>query len=361
MKKFLALNVFLSVLILFSNTGCHISVGEEMHNMDRIEKTYSVNPDGNLTIVSDIGAIDVQTAEQNQVEIVVTKTIKQRLLGQSAEEALADFEVAFTPDDTGVRIEGAFKQGREYWQRKLNRLEVRFQVTVPKDYNVDLDTRGGSIKVGDLSGAIRAQTMGGSLRFGNITGTVWGRTSGGSIKLVSAGSPVDLKTSGGSIEVGEVADDVRAQTSGGSLHFGRVQGSIWGRTSGGSIKVESCDEGVDVQTSAGSIKLESVSGNVNAKTSAGSIRADMVGQPHGECSLRTAAGSIRVTLIPDVTLDIDAETSAGSISTDFAVASVIQGKVHGPKNRLKGSINGGGPLLKLRTSAGGIRLQKAGN
>ena len=61
--------------------------------------------------------------------------------------------------------------------------------------------------------------------------------------------------------------------------------------------------------------------------------------------------------MPDIAIDVDAETSGGQVSTDFAVASVIQGKV--PKNRLKGSINGGGPLLKLHTSAGSIRLQKA--
>ena len=61
--------------------------------------------------------------------------------------------------------------------------------------------------------------------------------------------------------------------------------------------------------------------------------------------------------MPDIAIDVDAETSGGQVSTDFVVALVIQGKV--PKNRLKGSINGGGPLLKLRTSAGSIRLQKA--
>lgn len=303
MKKFFALNVFLSVLILFSNTGCHISVANEEHVVERIEKTYDVNSGGSLTIALEYGAIDIQTAEQNQVEIVVTKVTRPGLLSQSVEDALADFEVTFSPNDTGLRIEGAFKQGRKYWQRKLNRLEVRFQVTVPKDYNVDLDTYSGRIKVGDLGGT------------------------------------------------------VRAQTSNGNLRFGKIRGSIWGKTSAGSIKVENCDGDVDVQTSAGSIKLESVDGDVNANTSAGSIQAAMTAQPHGECSLRTSAGSIRVTLIPDVTVDVDAETSTGSVSTDFVVTSAIQGKV--PRNRLKGSINGGGPLLKLRTSAGSIRLQKA--
>ena len=312
MKGFIALNVFLSVLILLSNAGCHISVVDEEQIMERIEKTYSVNAGGNLTIVSDIGAIDVQTADQNQVEIVVTKAAKS--LNRSAKEALADFEVAFSPEDTDVHIEGRFKHGRERWRKILNRLKIRFHVTVPKDYNVDLETQTGSIKVGNLDGKVRAHTSGGHLRFGNITGTVWGRIE-------------------------------------------NITGIVWERTSGGNIKVENCNSSVDVQTSAGNIKLESVGGDVNAKTSAGNIQATMTAQPQNECSLRTSAGNITVTLIPDVTVDMDAETWAGNVSTDFTVAPVIQRKFL--KNGLKGSINGGGPLLKLRTSAGNIHLQKA--
>ena len=83
----------------------------------------------------------------------------------------------------------------------------------------------------------------------------------------------------------------------------------------------------------------------------------MTTQPQDECNLRTSGGGITLTLIPDIAVDVEAETSGGRVSTDFAVESAIQGKV--PRNRLKGSINGGGPLLKLRTSGGSIRLQKA--
>ena len=356
MNRFITLTISLSILVLFFTIGCQIALTDEVHIVDKIEKGYSVDSGGSLTLVSEFGAIEVQTAEGNQVEIVVTKATKP-LSKSAAKDALADFDVTFANEDTGVRIEGAFKQGREHWRKVLNRLEIRFQVTVPKDYNVDLDTSSGSISVADLNGNVRAKTSGGSLRFGNITGTVWGRTSGGSIKLTSCGSPVDLKTSGGSIEVGDVAGDVQARTSGGSLRFGDIQGSIWGKTSGGSISIADCHGGADVHTSGGGIKLESVGGDVNAKTSGGSIRAAVTTQLQNECNLRTSGGGITVTLLPNIAIDVDAETSGGHVSTDFVVTSVIQGKV--PRNRLKGSINGGGPLLKLRTSGGSIRLQKA--
>ena len=356
MKLLIVLTLFFLALFLFCSAGCQFtSLAAEESILEKIEKTYNVKAGGNLTVTSEFGAIEIQTAEQDEIEIVITKAAKS--LKRSAKEALADFEVSFSPEDTDVHIEGKFKHGREHWRKILNRLEIRFHVTVPKNYNVDLSTQGGSIKVGDLDGTVRAHTSGGSLRFGNITGTVWGRTSGGSIKLTSCGSPVDLKTSGGSIEVVDVAGDVQAQTSGGSLRFGAIQGSIWGKTSGGSIKVASCSGGADVQSSGGSIRLESVGGNVNAKTSGGTIRATMTTQPQDACSLRTSGGGITLTLIPDIAVDVEAETSGGRVSTDFAVESAIQGKV--PRNRLKGSINGGGPLLKLRTSGGSIRLQKA--
>jgi len=363
MKVLIALSIFFLLLLLFYSVGCQsMSLTAEepiLKKIERtynvIERTYNVKAGGNLTVTSEFGAIEIQTAEQDEIEIVITKAAKS--LKRSAKEALADFEVSFSPEDTDVHIEGKFKHGREHWRKILNRLEIRFHVTVPKNYNADLETQGGSIKVGDLDGTIRAHTSGGSLRFGNITGTVWGRTSGGSIKLTSCGSPVDLKTSGGSIEAVDVAGDVRAQTSGGSLRFGDIKGSIWGKTSGGSIKVASCSGGADVQTSGGSIRLENVGGDVNAKTSGGSIHAVTKTQLQDACRLRTSGGGITLTLIPDIAVDVDAETSGGRVSTNFAVESVIQGKV--PRNRLKGSINGGGPLLKLHTSGGNIHLQKA--
>lgn len=324
--------------------------------MEKIERTYRVKTGGSLTVLSEFGAIEVQTAEQDAVEVVVIKESKFKLV-KATQEALADFKVAFEHDGSDVRIEGAFKRGRKHWRKQLNRLKIRFLVTVPQQYNVDLDTSSGGITIADLDGDVRAKTSGGSLRFGNITGTVWGRTSGGSIKLTSCGSPVDFKTSGGSIEVVDVAGDVQAQTSGGSLRFGKIKGSLWGKTSGGNIKVASCSGGADIQTSGGGIRLQSVGGDVNAKTSGGSIHAVMTTQLQDACSLRTSGGGITVTLIRDIAVDVEAETSGGHVSTDFAVKSTIQGKV--PKNRLKGSINGGGPLLKLRTSGGNIHLQKA--
>ena len=80
MKKLIALNIVLSVLVLLTNMGCHISIADKEHVVENIEKTYSVNAGGNLTIVSEFGSIDVRTAEREQVDIVFTQTTRLSFL-----------------------------------------------------------------------------------------------------------------------------------------------------------------------------------------------------------------------------------------------------------------------------------------
>ena len=306
--------------------------------MEKIKKTYDVKSGGRLNVLSDFGAIEIQTAEQETVEIVITKASKSEL-GGKVQEMLADFELAFEHEGPDLSVRGTFKRGSEHWQKQLNLATIHFLITVPQHYNVDLNTENSNISVADLIGDVRVKTSGGSLCFGNITGTVSGHTSGGSIEAVN------------------ITDDVQVRTSGGSLRFGAIRGFVSGRTSGGNIKVVDCSGGTDVRTSGGRIWLGGISRNVTARTSGGSIQAAMKAQPQSECSLRTSGGAITCTLIPNVAVDLEAKTSGGRVSTDFAVESVIQGKA--PKNRLEGRINGGGPLLKLRTSGGSISLQKA--
>lgn len=303
--------------------------------MEKIQKTYDVKAGGNLTVVSEFGAIEIQTAERDKVEVVVTKKSKVELVGK-IEKMLADFELAFEHEGSDVYIRGAFTRGSKHWWKQLNLAKIHFLITVPQQYNVDLNATGGDISVADLIGDVRVRTSGGSLRFQSITGTVLGHTSGGSVEAV------------------DVTGDVQVRTSGGSIRFGAIRGFVSGRTSGGSIKGTDCNGGTDVRTSGGNIWLGGIGKNVNARTSGGSIQAVMKTQPQSECSLRTSGGGITCTLTPDVTVDLEAKTSGGRVSTDFAVESVIQGKV--PKNRLEGRINGGGPLLKLRTSGGNIHL-----
>ena len=305
---------------------------------NHIERSFQVSPGGRLTIDADRGAIEVRTGDRDVVAVKIERKVKKN--GKwTIEEVLEDFAITFDQNDDGVTIRAKHNQEiLRRWNRERNRLRVKFLVTVPQRYNVDLNTAGGSISVKDLEGEVRSQTSGGGLRFGSIKGPVWGRTSGGSVKLEGTQGDAELKTSGGGITIGSVEGTVEAITSGGSIRIDKVAGSVNAKTSGGGITVEE------------------VMGDITAKTSGGSIKAYISRQPEGSCSLETSGGNVTAYLLENIAVDVDARTSGGSVSTDVPITTVVQGKVR--KNRLQGAINGGGPLLKLRTSGGSVHLRK---
>jgi hypothetical protein len=145
---------------------------------------------------------------------------------------------------------------------------------------------------------------------------------------------VDLRTGGGSISLSDLRGQVEAYTSGGSIRLGQIEGDV------------------NVKTSGGSIKVEEVAGNINAHTSGGSIKATITKQPTKDCKLTTSGGSVTAYLSPSIAVDLVASTSGGTVGSDFDVNGTLK------KKSLKGTINGGGPELVLKTSGGSVRIKK---
>jgi DUF4097 and DUF4098 domain-containing protein YvlB len=93
---------------------------------------------------------------------------------------------------------------------------------------------------------------------------------------------------------------------------------------------------------------------MEANTSGGSITASLAASPVDDCRLETSGGSITLSLPVNTSAEVDARTSGGSVSTDLPVT--VQGAVK--RSELVGKLGDGGHLIKLRTSAGNIRLRQ---
>ncbi len=267
---------------------------------NRIEKTFDINAGGQLTIDTEIGDIDVQSVAQDVAKVIIIKDARNDLV--FSQETLDDFKVTFNKKGPDLTIKGEFEKGRNYWLSQLHDLKIRFQVTVPQQYDVDLSTQSGDLSIEGVTGKVYTQSSAGDVIVKNVVGTVNTQTSSGDLRLV------------------------------------KVKGPIFGRSSAGDIALESCQ------------------GKVDVKTSSGDIRAETLTQPKQEWKLQSSDGDIVFVLPSILAATIDARTSAGKVSTDF----LVQGNDI-RKNRIRGTIKGGGKLLKLRTSAGDIRLKAGRN
>lgn len=299
-----------------------------------IHKTFNVSSGGRLVISADRGAIDVTTGDADKVEVTVLRKVTRGSAGEAA-KILADHQVTFQADGNQITVKAKFEGSiRPGWFGP--NFQVHYEVTVPKNFNLDLQTAGGSINVPDLTGSVKANTAGGSIKTGRVDGTVNVRTAGGSLTIAAATGAAEAHTAGGSIIVGEAGASLIAETAGGSIRVGKALGKTKLATSGGSI------EALDVHA------------GIEANTSGGSITASLAGTPAEDCRFETSGGSITLSLPAKTSANVDARTNGGSVSTDLPVA--VQGAVK--SSELVGKLGDGGHLIKLRTSAGNIRLRQ---
>lgn len=268
------------------------------------QQSVPAEPGGTLRVRLDAGSVQVEAHAEDAVRV------DARTSGAGA--GRMDFDLR---REAGVIELVGRAEGLGLLSGLLGGPRIQVRVRVPEAFNLDVETRGGSIDVERLEGSIRA------------------RTSGGTIGVEGARGPVDLHTSGGSIRAESVEGDLQASTSGGAIRASEVAGQV------------------EAETSGGSITLSDVRGPVRARTSGGSVSARFRGAPAG--SLETSGGTVEVSFPADAALDLDARTSGGRIEVEHPI--LVQGSA-GP-SQIAGRINGGGPTLRLRTSGGNIHVQ----
>ncbi|MFZ0816431.1 MAG: DUF4097 family beta strand repeat-containing protein, partial [Candidatus Sulfotelmatobacter sp.] len=227
------------------------------------------------------------------------------------------------------------------------------------------ETGGGSIDVGTIAGDIGLHTGGGAIHVHQANGKIVAETGGGSIEIISATQGASVETGGGGIEVHQCSGKVKAETGGGSIDLGDIDGPVNIETGGGSIHLASAKGHVDAQTSGGGIELYGVP-SARVETGAGGIVVKLVktGAPPSDSRLETSAGDITVYIAADVAVSVRASVDMGNghhITSDFPDIHVAnEGNQWGPRTlTAEGKLNGGGPVLKVRTTTGDICFRRA--
>jgi DUF4097 and DUF4098 domain-containing protein YvlB len=229
---------------------------------------------------------------------------------------------------------------------------------------INAETGGGGIDVGTVGGDLSLRTGGGSIKVGSAKGKINAETGGGSVVVVSCLLGAVLETGGGSIEVQRCSGPLKVTTGGGSIDLGEIAGPAEIETGGGSIRLSSATGAVRAETGGGSITLNGVP-TARAETGAGGIVAKFVsGAERTDSVLETSAGDITVYLAPNLAMTIRASIELANghrIRTDFSEIRVVtEGGEWGPGSATaEGNLNGGGPVLKVRTTTGDISFLRA--
>src|SRR6266700_3580027 len=370
-----------------------------------------------LKLTTDLGSVNIVKLDPGAAPVVrYAVHIETDARGSAAQRLLDVYSLKARSNNSGVEIAGmlppqaARSADAQFW--------VQFEVAVPRGYNVEVNTEAGDITTGDIGGTASVRTQGGNIKMGRIGGAgsrdaSWGRstakletegghiqvldvlgnltaftagghinvgnisgdaslrTGGGHVRAGQIGGKAELVTEGGNITVGKAGNFVAVKTGGGQIDFGEVRGSVHAQTGGGGIRVMYVSGPMDVESRGGSICLTRVSGAVRAETGSGTITAWINPEAGGNAKtsvrldgasqLTSGAGDIVVFLPRNLAANIEAVVEHGGehrIESDPALALQIvkSPQASGPL-RAMAALNGGGPVLKLRTTGGKIKLQ----
>ncbi len=283
---------------------------------DEINKSFKVQPGGQLTVDSDVGNVEIKTGNSDTVNVEIKRRLK--VDGQAAQELLKNLTVDLSQSGNNVNV--IVKLVDDNNQTNRRKMQLDFLVSMPLNFNLKLRTVG-SANVAHVQGTVNASTAGGSLSIGNVDG------------------PVNARSGGGSLTIGNVVGDLDARSGGGSILAGRITGRVTANAGGGSVSIEEATDAID------------------ATASGGSVKAYISRQPSAGFNIKADEGSIDLRLADSVAISVDASCTAGRVTTDYGLTADRDN--HG--GSLKGDINGGGPAVVLRASAGNIHVRKSGS
>jgi hypothetical protein len=149
--------------------------------------------------------------------------------------------------------------------------------------------------------------------------------------------------------------NIDVHTGDGSIRGSRVRGNLFLHTGDGSIQVEDIDGEISAHSGDGGIHVDGRFDALRVDTGDGSIHAgvDRGSKMSSAWYLHSGDGSIEVRLPEDLSANLDVRTGDGSIRSDLSLSDSDQ-----RRHSLRGKLNGGGPLLELRSGDGSIHLRK---
>jgi len=276
-------------------------------------RTLNVSGAPTISIATGSGYIHVNTGSQSEVRISAKVKSEHSWFGGGSDSdrvSQITSNPPITQNGNAITIGPSIGDSSHY-----RNIEIDYDVTLPASTTLRVDTGSGDIEVANVVSLVSVQTGSGDIHLNNVGPTPHVSTGSGTIRALGVRGAASLETGSGDIEFNQqVAGDVKAQTG------------------------------------SGSIRLHGVNGAVRAGTGSGDVEID--GNPSADWKLNTGSGSVRLSLNPQAHYTLNASTSSGSVNVTAPIT--LQASLN--KQHIVGTVNGGGPTLKISTGSGDITV-----
>jgi hypothetical protein len=357
------------------------------------ERTGTLPVAKNLRLRVAVGSVRVQGGAA-----AISYMIRSRVNRESEKDARKIFEQYRI--SAGAKGDSAWITG-EWPRRSPRKFSGELVLQVPQDLeSVKIETQCGNIEVKNIAGSMEGQSGGGTVVVDAIGGSVSAETGGGDVHIGRVGGGTHIVTGGGNIDLGEIGGAVSLETGGGNVHLAKATGTFKAETGAGNITAQKCSSSVHAETGGGNIEIGDAGGEVEMQSGGGRLslvsargmvhaetgsgRMDL-GRIGGGVKAETGAGGITVEIAADANfVDSELESPVGDVIVYLSprLAAVIRASIDAasghtitsefPEIRItteggewgakavsaEGRLNGGGPVLKVKTATGNIEFRR---
>jgi Putative adhesin len=272
-------------------------------------KSYSVDGRADVHINAQWGIVHVTSSPGNKVEFDVTYDKKDWASSLSIDSKQQGNVVSLT----------ALVDEHSWWGwSTFSDRRVTIEVRMPMNADLQLQTSNGGVNVSSVSGHVSIHTTNGEINAEQLTGTI------------------DIGSTNGKVILGTLSGAVKVHTTNGAIRADHLVCRCALETTNGQVDVAGRFESLDVTSANGGIVARAESGS----------RMSI------DWRVRTTNARVDLSVPADFKANLNASTVNGRITSDLPIT------VQGDRDRqeLRGTLNGGGPEMNIRTTNGAIRV-----
>ena len=292
-----------------------------------ITRTIPMEAGGVFSLTNISGNITVTGVESAELTIRATKRVSDRRSDGDADEALRHVEVKITQRGNRVSVETEYGRSRSHGPR----VSVDYDVQVPRDAGVTIESVSGAVTVEGVDGETRVEVVSGAVRLASLSHLVEVEAVSGNIELrdVAADDELSVQLVGGKLTAdGISAPRLEASAVGGSVTLSHVEARR-----------------VEVDTLSGAITFQ------------GPLATD------GRYELESHSGAVLVIVPNGTGFELEAESFSGDFRSTLPIMVDRGGQTREATvfdrgiRRLEGTAGEGGARLELSTFSGNIAVE----
>ena len=375
----LALGTVISRAVLnpWHPAGWHVD-DDEISNLFMNSYTYTQNfsqpvQGAPLLLLEDQrGDVELRGADHAAVDVMAKETIRAE--DESAAKKMSDNLKLEVVQQAGHYV---LRSNRRSLPDEGRHLTLDLSLRVPIATSSEIGLERGDITVDGLNGDQTLNTQKGDVRATNVQGLLKIHKSGGSTEVRGVKGSVDLDGRGGDVEVADVSDTVTVhgeftgalqfRNIGQTLRFESLRTDMTAqKLSGrvymevGSMEVDGVDGPFEITTRQKDVTVNEFKHSVRVTNTSSQVILQTSTPPTHDIQVESKKGAVELTLPPNSNFQIEASSRKGEVECDFAGPGLKVVKEGGMPS-ISGSYGKGGPMIRIDTDYGAIRILQAGS